>query len=82
MTSDFLTSLAQKTPGLNVSKWNEQRTGSSFDTELSAAQAKAQSAGVNSTPTLVVSGPNGQTKLEDVSDYAQISEAIEQVDGS
>jgi protein-disulfide isomerase len=82
VTSDFLQGLAQKTPGLDVREWNAQRTGSSFDSELEAAQSKAQSAGVNSTPTLVLSGPNGQKKLVGLRNYDEVSAAIEQVDGS
>ena len=82
VTDDFLNSLAQNTPGLDVSKWNAERTGNSFDSELEAARSKARSAGVNSTPTLVVSGPKGQKKVEGVRDYDQISEAINRVDGS
>jgi protein-disulfide isomerase len=82
VTSDFLTSLARKTPGLDVSKWNAERTGNSFRSELEAAQSNARSNGVDSTPTLIVSGPNGQEKLEGVRNYVQISTAIDQVDGS
>ncbi len=82
VTSDFLQGLAHKTPGLNVSEWNNQRTQNSFDSELQAAQSKAQSAGVNSTPTLIVSGPGGEKKLVGLHDYGQISQAIDQVDGS
>jgi protein-disulfide isomerase len=82
VTSDFLTSLAQKTPGLDVSRWNAERTGNSFRSELDAAQSKARSNGVDSTPTLIVSGPNGQEKLEGVRNYDQIATAIDQVDDS
>ena len=82
VTSDFLKSLAQKTPGLDVSRWNAERTGNSFNSELDAARSKARSNGVGSTPTLIVSGPGGQEKLEGVRNYDQISTAIDQVDGS
>jgi protein-disulfide isomerase len=82
VTSDFLKSLAEKTPGLDVSRWNAERTGNSFSSELEAAQSKAQSSGVDSTPTLIVSGPGGQKKLEGVDNYDQIASAIDQVDGS
>jgi protein-disulfide isomerase len=82
VTGDFLKSLAQKTPGLDVSRWNAERTGNSFNSELDAARSKARSNGVGSTPTLIVSGPGGQEKLEGVRNYDQISTAIDQVDGS
>ena len=82
VTSDFLRDLAHDTPGLDVNKWDAELKGNSFTSELEAAQAKAQAAGVNATPTLVISGPNGQKKLVGPEDYAQISDAINQVNGS
>jgi protein-disulfide isomerase len=82
ITADFLKGLAQKTPGLNVSEWEAQHTKNSFGSELQAVQSRARSAGVDSTPTLIVSGPSGEKKLVGVHDYGQISEAIDQVDGS
>ena len=82
VTSDFLRGLAQDTPGLDVNEWSADLKGSSFNSELEAAQARAQSNGVNATPTLVVSGPSGQRKIVGPGDYAQIADAIDQVDGS
>jgi protein-disulfide isomerase len=82
VTSDYLRGLAQDTPGLDVKEWSADLKGSSFDSELEAAQSRAQSDGVNATPTLVVSGPGGQRKIVGPEDYAQIADAINQVDGS
>ena len=82
VTSDFLQGVAHDTPGLDVNEWDAELRGSSFTSELEAAQSKAQSDGVNATPTLVISGPNGQKKLVGPEDYAQISDAINQVNGS
>ena len=82
VTSDFLRGLAEETPGLDVNQWSADLEASSFTPELEAAQSRAQAAGVNATPTLVVSGPNGQKKLVGLKDYAQIADAINQVDGS
>jgi protein-disulfide isomerase len=82
VTDDFLRGLAQKTPGLDVNQWNSDLMGNDFSSELQAAHSKAQADGVNATPTLIISGPNGQTKLVGLKDYAQISDAINQVDGS
>ena len=82
VTGEFLKHLAQKTPGLDVSQWNAERTQRSFDSELEAAQARARSDGVNATPTLVISGPNGKRKLVSSYDYAHVSKAIDQVDSS
>ena len=82
VTSDFLEGLARKTPGLDVSKWDAVRKGNSVESELYEAQAKARSAGVNSTPTLIFSGPGGQETIDELRDKDQISQAIDQVDGS
>jgi protein-disulfide isomerase len=82
VTDDFLKSLAEDTPGLDVQKWEDQRTGNSFTKELQAVQAKAQASGVNSTPTLVFKGPGGQVKIDRLTKYDQISSAVDKVDGS
>jgi protein-disulfide isomerase len=82
VTDDFLRGLAEDTPGLDVQKWEDQRAGNSFTKELQAVQSKAQSEGVNSTPTLIVEGPNGQVKIDRLTEYDQISSAIDKVNGS
>jgi protein-disulfide isomerase len=80
VTDDFLKSQAKDTPGLDVGEWSSDLKASSFTRQLPAAQAKARSAGVNATPTLVFSGPGGQTKLVGLHDYDRISQAIARVD--
>jgi protein-disulfide isomerase len=82
VTDDFLRGLAEDTPGLDVQKWEDQRAGNSFTKELGAVQAKAQDSGVNSTPTLIFEGPGGQVKIDKLTDYDQITSAIDKVDGS
>ena len=80
VTDDFLTAQARNTPGLDVEQWSSDLKGSSVTHQLQAAQVKAQSAGVDATPTLIFSGPRGQTKLVGMQDYEQVSQAIAQVD--
>ena len=82
VTNDFLRGLAEQTPGLDVPKWEDQRAGDSFVKELEAVQAKAQASGVNSTPTLIFEGPGGRTKIDRLTDYDQISSAVDKADGS
>ena len=82
VTDEFLEELAREVPGLDAGAWNERRTGNSFETELEEAQSGAQSSGVNSTPTVVVSGPDGERKLMGVEGPAEISAAIEETGGS
>jgi protein-disulfide isomerase len=80
VTEDFLTEQAKGTPGLDVEQWSSDLKGSSFTQQLQATQAKARSEGVDATPTLIFSGPRGQTKLVGLQDYDQVSQAIAQVD--
>jgi protein-disulfide isomerase len=82
VTDDYLRGLAEKTPGLDVQQWENQRAGNSFTKDLQAVQAKAQASGVNSTPTLIFEGPGGQTTIKSLTDYDQISSAVDKVDGS
>jgi protein-disulfide isomerase len=82
VTSDFLQGLAQDTPGLDVNEWSSNLMGNDFNSELEDAQSKAQADGVNATPTLIISGPNGQKGIVGPENYAQIADAIDQVDGS
>lgn len=82
ITDDFLRDLAEKTPGLDVGQWEEQRAGDSFIKELEAVQSSAQDSGVNSTPTLIFKGPGGQVKVDELRSYDQISSSINKVDGS
>jgi protein-disulfide isomerase len=82
VTDEFLNGLAQDTPGLDTDQWSADLKGSAFTQELEAAQAKAQSSGVDSTPTLVIIDPGGQSELVGLHTYSEISEAIDQVDGS
>ena len=80
VTDEFLKTQAENTPGLDVGQWNSDLKGSAATRRLQAAQAKAQSDGVNATPTLIFSGPGGQTKIVGPRDYDQVSQAIAQVD--
>lgn len=82
VTDDFLRGLAEETPGLDVGKWEDQRAGNTFVDELEAVQSRAQASGINSTPTLVFEGPEGQAKINRLTNYDQISSSIEKVDGS
>ena len=82
VTDEFLRDLAEQTPGLDVKKWEEDRAGNSFVKELKAVQSKAQAQGVDSTPTLIFEGPNGQATIKNLKEYDQISAAIHKVNGS
>jgi protein-disulfide isomerase len=80
VTDEFLTNLAQETEGLDVSEWNEARQ-SGFERELQAAQQRAEEDGINSTPSLVVSGPDGRVTLRGAVPTEDVDRAIEEVGG-
>jgi protein-disulfide isomerase len=80
VTDEFLTDLARQTEGLDVNEWNEARQGS-FEKELRAAQQRAEEDGVNSTPSLVVSGPDGQVTLRGAVPIEDVDTAIQEVGG-
>lgn len=82
VTDDYLRGLAEQTPGLDVGEWEDQRAGDSFVKELEAVQSRAQASGINSTPTLVFEGPDGQAKIDRLTSYDQIPSSIDKVDGS
>lgn len=54
VTQDFMTKLANATPGLDTAKWKSDLNSQPVGNLLSQAQSAAQTAGVSSTPTFLV----------------------------
>ena len=54
VTEEFLTKVANSVPGLNVAKWKSALTAESGTPILSRAQAAAQTAQIDSTPSFMV----------------------------
>jgi protein-disulfide isomerase len=82
VTDEFLTNIAEETQGLDVNQWNETRESGSFESEIDAAQARAQDEGVEGTPTLVITGPQGTKKLLGAVPIDQVAAAIDEVESS
>lgn len=82
VTNEFLTSLAEETQGLDVDEWNEARRSDAAQSELDAAQASAQDEGIEGTPTLVISGPEGTREVVGAVPIDRVSSAIDEVRGS
>jgi protein-disulfide isomerase len=82
VTDEFLTNIAEETQGLDVNQWNETRESGSFESELDAAQARARDEGVEGTPTLVITGPQGTKKLVGAVPIDQVAAAIDEVESS
>lgn len=80
VNENYLTSLAQQTTGLNLTKWQADRQDSSLATQVASDQSTAHSIGVNGTPTLIFQGPKGQAAPnEAVPSYTQLEQAVKQV---
>lgn len=60
VTESYLDGLAKQVPGLNYGAWLLDRKDSKFVQQVTTDEQAAQSAGFNSTPTVVVTGPKGQ----------------------
>ncbi len=80
VTDSFLNAIAREIPGLNFAQWSSARTQNSLAAQVTADQQAAQSAGYNSTPTIVVKGPKGQAPaiVGDTS-YSNLESAINKV---
>jgi protein-disulfide isomerase len=81
-TDEFLTDLAEETDGLDVEQWQKDRNDASTEEELAAAQERAEEAGVDATPTIVVSGPGGEETLQGAAPLEEVEETIEEAKGS
>jgi protein-disulfide isomerase len=81
-TDEFLRRLANETRELDVSRWDEARRSGSVRAELEAVQTRAEADGVDSTPTLIVTGPGGTRKLVGAVSIEMVEAAIEEVGGS
>lgn len=80
-TDEFLRGLAEKTPALDVGEWDADRGSASVEARLAEVQDDARAAGVDSTPTLVFSGPGGKVTVDELRDYGQISRAMDRAGG-
>lgn len=79
VTDQFMTEIAEQTQGLNVEPWNERRDSEELQSELQKVQDKASEKGIDSTPTLIVSGPNGKERLVGAVAPEDVTDAIQKV---
>ncbi len=80
VTPAYLDGLAEQVPGLDYAKWTADRQSSALTAQVRADGAAAASAGYNSTPTIVVSGPKAQAPaIVGATSYASLESAIKSV---
>lgn len=78
VTDEFLTDQAEEVEGLDVEQWQEDRS-QSYEDELQAVGQRANEAGVNSTPSLLISGPDGERLLRGAVPIEEVERAVEEV---
>ena len=82
VTESYLQGLAQQVPGLNLTKWTNDRTEPALTTQLATDAQAANSAGFTGTPSFLI-GKTGSTpsKLEysSLTDPTTFNEAIEKL---
>jgi protein-disulfide isomerase len=81
VTPAYLDGLAGQIPGLNYSQWNSDRQSSTLSSQVTADEAAAQAANYDSTPTIVVKGPNSQAQpiVGDPTSYGSLESVIKSV---
>jgi len=79
VTTPLLKDIAAAIPGINVATWETASTGDAAVNAVFAASDQATSAGVNATPTFVVTGPGGTKKLVGAIPAAELLAAVKSV---
>jgi protein-disulfide isomerase len=76
----YLDGLARQISGLNFSQWNSARGSSSLTSQVTSDEQTAASKGYNSTPTLTVTGPKGESQpIVGDTDYGTLEQRIQSV---
>jgi len=79
VTQAYLQGLAQQIPGLNVTQWSSDRNNAALATQVATDVQDGSRIGVSGTPTLVFTGPKGQTAIATAATYSQLQQAIKKV---
>ena len=79
VNNSYLTALATQA-GLNMTSWNAARKSTALSQELTTQTTSDTSQGINSTPTLIFTGPKGKAQAsQNVPDYGNLQASIKQV---
>jgi protein-disulfide isomerase len=80
VNENYLDSLAQQVPGLNMSTWRDARDSSSLGSQINTDADQAAAVGANATPTLVFKGPKGQAQpISGDIPYGSLQQTIQSV---
>lgn len=81
VTEKYLQNLAQQVPGLNLSKWQAERSNPKYEAEIAADQQAANNNSLTGTPSFLIGKSGGALKKYEYSsleDPKGFEEAIEQ----
>jgi protein-disulfide isomerase len=79
VTENYLQGLAKQVPGLKLASWLSARGSSKLINTISNQASAAQSAGLNSTPTLIFTGPKGTKQVAQLITPSQATQLIDAV---
>jgi protein-disulfide isomerase len=81
VTPRFLARVARHVPGLNYTKWAQERDRRSLRREVQRQERTASRRGIFATPTLIIRGPHGASKrVVGVPTIQHLKRAIDSVD--
>ncbi len=81
VTPSYLQDLAARIPGLNLVEWRAAVANSSLASAVAADSHAAQAAGVQSTPSLLISGHAHTVRITGAPTLAQVQTAMRQAAG-
>jgi protein-disulfide isomerase len=80
VNENYLTGLARQVAGLSYATWNGARNNPALSSQVTADETTGHSIGVRGTPTLIFSGPKGQTETpSSVPSYSELQSTIKSV---
>ncbi len=75
-TDDLLTGIASSIPGVDVDAWQTARGAKAASDALFATQDAGTAAGINATPTFVITGPGGTKTITGAIPGSQLLAAV------
>jgi protein-disulfide isomerase len=81
VTDDFLTDVAEAAGVPDIDAWQEARGDPRWIGRIQEGQSSALDAGIRSTPTILVEGPEGSETIDAPADAAQVEAAVHRMSG-
>lgn len=82
VTEGFLTKIAKQIPGLDVSQWSKTRKTADLSSAVTGDLSEAHNKGFNSTPTIVVQGPDASpAPVQGAIAYSDLQKMVKKAGG-